>query len=54
MADNINIPLNLTKVVEVKYTDDVLRKFLINLAIKNNQLENEIASIKQRLDAGGL
>jgi hypothetical protein len=43
MVDSINIPFNLTKVIEVKDTSDVLRRFLTDLVIKVDNLEKTIA-----------
>ncbi len=48
MADNIQIPSDLTKVLEIKVEDksNVLRKFLTDLANKVNKLEERIAKLE--------
>jgi len=50
MADNIQIPTDLTKLVEVKVEDksDVLRRFLITLTNKVNQLEDRVKVLESK------
>lgn len=44
MVDSINIPTNLTKVVDVvvKYNDEQLRRFLTDLLLTVQQLEQRV------------
>ena len=44
MVDSINIPTNLTKVVDVvvKYNDEQLRRFLTDLLLAVQQLEQRV------------
>jgi hypothetical protein len=48
MADNVNIPQNLTKVIEVKDTSDPLRKFLLSLLVKITTLEKQVAELQEK------
>lgn len=49
MADNINIPNDLTKVVNIKVEDNstVLRKFLIDLTNRVNAQEKRISDLEK-------
>lgn len=51
MADNINIPQNLTKVVEVKDTSEPLRKFLLSLMVKITALEKQVEELREKTKA---
>lgn len=51
MVGSINIPANLTKVVEVKDTSDVLKRFLTDLAIKVDNLEKTNKALELRVYA---
>lgn len=51
MADNINIPQNLTKVVEVKDTSGPLRQFLLDLIVRVNYLEKQVKDLQTRVKA---
>lgn len=50
MADNIQIPSDLTKIVEIKVEDksDVLRRFLVTLLNKVNQLEDRVKVLESK------
>lgn len=50
MADNIQIPNDLTKLVEIKVEDksDVLRRFLISILNKVNTLEERIRQLEAK------
>jgi len=54
MAGSMNIPLDLTKIIDVKYKDDNLRRFLVDLSSRVLQLEEELIVVKQRLTVGSL
>lgn len=51
MADNIVIPQNLTKVVEVKDTSEPLRRFLLDLLVRVNTLEKQIVVLQEKTKA---
>lgn len=51
MADNIVIPQNLTKVVEVKDTSEPLRRFLLDLLVRVNTLEKQITVLQEKTKA---
>ena len=46
MAANVNIPQNLTKVIEVRDTSEQLRRFLIDLLIRIDFLEEQVKELK--------
>lgn len=46
MADNLQIPNDVTKVVEVKDTSQPLRTLLIQLVNKINQLEERVEALE--------
>ena len=50
MADSINIPQNLTKVVEVKDTSEPLRRFLTDLLIRVQNLEKDNKNLIERVN----
>lgn len=49
MVDNINIPEGLTRLIEVKDTSDVLRRFLILLTNKIRLLEEQQIKLENRI-----
>jgi len=51
MAGSLNVPRDLTKVVELKYTDDTLRRFLVDVANTINILEAKVNSLEARIVA---
>lgn len=50
MADNIQVPTDLTKLFEIKVEDksDILRRFLIALLNKVNQLETRVKALEEQ------
>lgn len=50
MADNVNLPQNLTKVVEVKDTSDPLRRFLIDLLVRVVALEKQVKELQEKTE----
>ena len=51
MADSINVPQNLTKVVEVKDTSDTLRRFLVDLLVRVVTLEKQVKELQDKTKA---
>lgn len=51
MADNIQIPQDVTKVFEVKYTPDLLKKFLTDLLNEVNTLKSKVVVLEQKVKA---
>lgn len=49
MADSIQIPQDIAKVVEIKYTPDLLRKFLTDLLNEVNILKSKVVTLETRV-----
>lgn len=50
MADNLNIPKDLTKVFEIRDTSNVLRTFLIDLATRLQNAEAKIKALETQVE----
>lgn len=46
MADNLQLPKDITKLFELKDTSQPLRRLLIQILNKQNELENRIAELE--------
>ena len=49
MAGNLNVPASLTKIVEIKYTDDALRRYLTEVANTLKGLQEQITALEARV-----
>lgn len=49
MVDSLNVPQNLTKVIEIKDNSDQLRKFLIDLLMRVERLEKSLELANQKI-----
>lgn len=49
MVDSINVPMNLTKVMEVRDTSEPLRKFLIEMLTRIQNLEKDKVALTNRV-----
>ncbi len=50
MVGNINVPKGLTKIIEIKYTDDALQRFLVNLANEITNLNAKVIELEARIE----
>lgn len=48
MVDKLDIPRDLTSIIDVKVINntDILRRFLVDLLLKINELENRIVELE--------